>query len=273
MEYILAAHDFGLSTMAILETIQQFGYSTMSIEKVEECINSCRENPRREYFEPDYAFRLIDHVRRNEELDPEHLFHLLLNRGFPVASAEEVAGAAEILEEINASLETADKETAEWRKAVLAWYKFGFTFFEVYLRCGGNKTLRQVYKVICEELPSLESMRSGREWDEEARRFFLASYYLGMSFEDILLDFNVHGFDEGEYDMISLYEIMKAERLIDEYRVVRDGKILTWVSPDDENRLIGATEERGEKKFWEEEWSQDGEGEDRKWKRGRNYSI
>lgn len=273
MEYILAAHDFGLSTMAILETIQQFGYSTMSIEMVEECINSCRENPRREYFEPDYAFRLIDHVRRNEEMDPEHLFHLLLNRGFPVASAEEVAGAAEILEYINTSLETADKETSEWRKAVLAWYKFGFTVFEVYLRCGGTKTLSQVYKVICEGLPSLESVRTGREWDEEARKFFLASYYLGMGFEDILLDLNVHGFDEGEYDMISLHEIMKAERLIDEYRVVRDGNILTWASPDDENMPVEAIEERGDKEFWEGDWPQDGEGEDRRWERGRNYSI
>lgn len=174
MEYILAAHDFGLSTMAILETIQQFGYSTMSIEVVEECINSYRENPRREYFEPDYAFRLIDHVRSNEEMDPEHLYNLLLNRGFPVASAEEVAGAAEILEYISESLETADKDTAEWRKAVLALYKFGFTVFEVYLRCGETKTLRQVYKVICEGLPSLESVRTGRAWDEEARKFFLA---------------------------------------------------------------------------------------------------
>lgn len=126
MEYILAAHDFGLSTMAILETIQQYGYSTMSLEMVEKCINSYREKnpPRREYFELDYAFRLIDHVRcRNEEeMDPEYLFNLLMNRGFPVASAEEVAGVTEILEDINTSLETADKESAEWVKAVLAWY-------------------------------------------------------------------------------------------------------------------------------------------------------
>lgn len=247
MEYILAAHDFGLSTMAILETIQQYGYSTMSLEMVEECINSYREDPpRREYFEPDYAFRLIDHVRRNEEMNPEHLFHFLVNRGFPVANAEEVAGATEILKDINTSLETADKEDAEWRKAVLACYKFGFTVFEVYLRCrrgggGGNgtkKTLRQVYKVICEGLPAsaLASVRTaGREWDEVARKFFLTSYYLGMRFEDILLDLYVHGFDEGKYDMISLHKIMKAERLIDEYRLVRDGTILTWASacPDD----------------------------------------
>lgn len=273
MEYILAAHDFGLSTMAILETIQQFGYSTMSIEVVEECINSYRENPRREYFEPDYAFRLIDHVRSNEEMDPEHLYHLLLNRGFPVASAEEVAGAAEILEYISESLKTADKDTAEWRKAVLALYKFGFTVFEVYLRCGETKTLRQVYKVICEGLPSLESMRTGRAWDEEARKFFLASYHLGMGFDDILFDLNVHGFDQGEYNIIFLHEIMKAECLIDEYRVVRDGTILTWASPDDENLPVRAIEEREDEEFWEGNWPQDGEGEDRRWKRGRNYSI
>lgn len=239
MEYIFAAHDFGLSTMAILATIQQYGYSTMSLEMVEECINSYRENnPRREYFEHDYAFRLIDHVRRrnDEEMDPEHLFHLLLDRGFPVANAEEVAEAVEILEYINTSLETADKEKAEWRKAVLAWYKFGFTVSDIYLRCGGTKTLRQVYKVLCEELPPLESVRTGREWNEEARKFLITSYCLGMRLEDILLDLYVHGFDEGEYDIISLHKMMKAERLIDEYRVVRDGTILTWTSasPDDE---------------------------------------
>lgn len=75
-----------------------------------------------------------------------------------------------------------------------------------------------------------ESVRTGggREWDEVARKFFITSYYLGMRFEDILLDLYVHGFDEREYDMISLHKIMKAEHLIDEYRVVRDGTILTW---------------------------------------------
>lgn len=272
MEYILAAHDFGLSTMAILETIQQFGYSTMSIEVVEACIISCRENPRRDYFEPDYAFRLIDHVRRNEEMDPEHLFHLLLNRGFPVASAEEVAGAAEILEYINTSLETADKETAEWKKAVLTWYNFGFTVFEVYMRCSGTKTLKQVYKVIREGSPSLESVRTGREWDEEARKYFLASYHLGMGFDDILLDLNVHGFNQREYDMIFLHEIMKAERLIDDYRVVRDGTLLTWASPDDENLPVGANGGRVVEGLREGDWPQDGEGEDCRWERGRNYS-
>lgn len=273
MGYILAAHDFGLSTMAILETIQQFGYSTMSIEVVETCINSCRENPRREYFEPDSAFRLIDHVRRNEEMDPEHLFCLLLNRGFPVASADEVAGAAEVFEYINTSLETADKETAEWRKAVLAWYNLGFTVFEVYLRCGGTKTLKQVYKVICDGLPSLELVRTGREWDEVARRFFLASYHLGMGFDDILLDLTVHGFDHGEIDMIFLHDIMKAERLIDDYRVARGGIILTWASPDDENLPIEAIEESEDEELWKENWPQDGEGEVRRRERGRNYSI
>lgn len=256
-EYILAAHDFGLSTMAILETMQQFGYSTMPIEEIEACIYSCQGIPRREYFKPDYAFRLIDHVCRNEELDPEHLFHLLLNRGFPIASAEEVAGAAEVLEYMNALLENAAGGTKEWRKAVLACYNFGFTVFEIYLRCGGTNTLRQVYKVIRKELPSFELVRTGRKWDEEARKFFLASYCLGMGLDDILLDFNVHGFDQGEIDMIFLHEIMKAERLIDDYRVVRDGTILTWASPDDENLSVGEIEEREDQELREEDWPQE----------------
>lgn len=259
MEYILAAHDFGLSTMAILETIQQFEYSTMSIGDVEACINLFRENPRREYFEPDYAFRLIDHVRRNGKMDPEHLYHLLLNRGFPVASPDEVAGTAEIFEFTNTSLETADKETAEWRKAVLACYNFGFTVFEVYDWCGGSKTLKQVYKVIREQFSSLESVRTGREWDEVARKFVLASYHLGMGLDDILLDLNVHGFDQGGFDIVHLHEIMKVERLIDEYRVVRDGTVVAWTSPDDEDLPVGAVhptgtqEDEGENKELSEE--------------------
>lgn len=273
MDYILAAHDLGLSTMAILDNIQQFGYGRMTIEVVEACINSCRETPRREYFEPDYAFRLIDYMRRNEEMEPEQLFHLLRNRGFPVASADDVAWAVEIFECINTALETADKETVERKKAVLTWYNFGFTIVEVHDWCRETKTLKQVRKVICEGLPSSESVRTGRDWDEIAQKFFLACYHLGMNFDDILLDLNVHGFDQGEFDIIFLHEIMKAERLIDEYRVVRDGTILTWTSPDNEDFLRVGTqvEEREKGEFFKENGLPDGEGEDYK-RRVRRYS-
>lgn len=279
MEYILAAHDFGLSTMAILDTIQQFGYSTMTIEAVEACINSCREAPRREYHEPNYAFRLIDHICWNEEMDLEDVFYLLWNRGFPVASADEVAEAVEIFSRINSSLKAADKETAEWRKAVLTWYNFGFTVFEVHDRCRGTKTLKQVNKVICEGLPSFELARTGREWDEVARKFFLASYHLGMSSADILVDLNVHGFDQGEFGMIFLHELMKAENLIDEYRIVRDGAILTWASPDNEDLpvrvvhpAVTQVEGIGNEELFKQDWLSDGEGEDCKRRRGRHYS-
>ena len=280
MDYILSAHDLGLSSMAILDTVQQFGYGRMTIEVVEACINSCRENPRREYFEPDYAFRLIDYIRRNEEMEPEQLFHLLRSRGFPVSSADEVAGAVKIFECINTALEVADKETVEWKRAVLTWYNFGFTIVEVHDWCRETKTLKQVRKVICEGLPSSESVRAGRDWDEIAQKFFLASYHLGMRFDDILLDLHVHGFDQEEIDIIFLHEIMKAECLIDEYRVARDGTILTWTSPDNEDFLpVGAVhpagtqvEEREKEGFFKEKGLPDGEGEDHKQWRVRRYS-
>lgn len=280
INYILAAHDLGLSTMAILDTVQQCGYGRMTIEVVEACINSCRENPRREYFEPDYAFRLIDYIRRNEEMEPEQLFHLLRNRGFPAASADEVAGAVEIFECINTVLETADKETVEWKRAVLTGYNFGFTIVEVHDWCRETKTLKQVRKVICEGLPSSESVRTGRDWDEIAQKFFLACYHLGMSFDDILLDLHVHGFDQKEFDLIFLHEIMKAERLIDEFRVVRDGTILTWTSPENQDFLpVGAVhpagtqvEEREMEEVFKENGLPDGEGGGHKLRRVRRYS-
>ena len=276
MDYILAAHDFGLSTMAILDTIQHFGYSRMTIEVVEACINSCRENPRREYLESDYAFRLIDHIRKNEEMDLENLFLLLWDRGFPVANADEVAGAVEIFGQINISLKNADKETTEWRKAVLTLYNFGFTVFEVHDRCHGTKTLKEVQSAICEGLPSLELVRTGRDWDEVAQKFFLASYHLGMGLYDILLDFNVHGFDQGEFDIIFLHDVMKAENLIDEYRVVRDGTILTWASH--EEFPVGTfhpagipVEEMENEESFKENGLSDSEGEDHR-RRSRHCS-
>lgn len=271
MEYILAAHDFGIPTMAILDTLQQFGYSTLNIEAVEACINLCREAPRRKYIEPDYAFRLIDHICRTEEMDLEHVFHLLWNRGFPVASPDEVAEAVDIMYCMNSSLQDADKESAEWRKAVLTWYNFGFTVLEVHDRCRGTKTLKQVNKVICDELLPFELVRTGREWDEVARKFWLASYHLGMSFPDIILDLNVHGFDQGTFGIIFLHELMKSENLIDDYRIVRDGTILTWSSPDNKDLPIRVVhpvgiqvEGIGNEEIFKPDGFPDSEGEDHK---------
>lgn len=37
--------------------------------------------------------------------------------------------------------------------------------------------------------PAVEFVRTGRDWDEVVQKFFLASYHLGMGFDDILLEF------------------------------------------------------------------------------------